>query len=586
MLRLYWVFAFGIAIAERLLPLKWWLHGPLTVAALASLPLFAFRVGTLLRGDDGDEGSPRRFDPWTLVSFVSLCLVFAVSELAKLWLIRELWRGQSPDGLIRGYRSYIVVALVVNVLVLSMRRRPMHRLLIALAERTARLAAVSFVKVILIGAFLLMLPVSVRNASDISAIDALFTSASAVCVTGLAVNQISETYTFFGQAVLLLLIQIGGLGIMVLYGAAAALAGRRMSTKNARMLSEIVDITSLSRVRKLLFGIIGFTLVVELIGTIALYNTFRPYPQTAFGPEVNLPLAGAGSLLWASVFHSVSAFCNAGFSLFRSGISPFAADWAVSWTLMILVIIGGLGFPVCFELIGRVKTRLGGKRPERLSVHSRIVLSMSAFLLVFGTVMYLVLEWTNSMQGLPLHAKLLTAAFQSTIARTAGFNTLDYSKMASATWLFTCVLMFIGASPGSTGGGIKTTTFAVLMAATRADLKGQSRIEMWRRSVNDETVRKAVGVTLISSMVVVFITFLALMTERFDPLQLVFETVSALATVGLSTGITKELSDAGKLILTVAMYLGRIGPLTLAAALASNKIQRSISLPEERIGIG
>lgn len=580
----YWVAMLAVAVAEWMIPLRWWIHGPLTAVALISFPFLLSQVLSILREAFAAEGAriSRRFWGW----IVLLSSVFVISEMAKLWLLKELFGGQSPSDLRVGFRSYVLVALIASVSILWMRPKPIQRLLLRVADDTARLAALSFGGAILCGAFLLMLPLSVRNASDISGVDALFTSASAVCVTGLAVNHIPTTYTFFGQMVLLLLIQIGGFGIMLLYGAAAALAGRRMSTRSARMMSELIDVASLSSIRRLLWGIVGFTLVVEGLGAVLLYFTLLPFPDAALGAGANSPMAGAGSIWWAAVFHSVSAYCNAGFSLFRDGITPFAGYWSVSLTLMFLVFGGGLGFPVWFELFGNLGRRILRRRPERISLHSRVVLSMSAFLLVLGTLLFLALEWKRSMSGLPVHVKMLTAAFQSVIARTAGFNTLDFSQMAHATWLSTCVLMFIGASPGSTGGGIKTTTFAVLAAATRADLTGLHRVELWRRSIANDAVRRAVGVTLISGAAVVFTTFLLMLTEPFEPLRLGFEAVSALATVGLSTGITAELSNAGKLILTVAMFLGRIGPLTLALALTTHKISRSVALPEERIGIG
>jgi trk system potassium uptake protein TrkH len=352
------------------------------------------------------------------------------------------------------------------------------------------------------------------------------------------------------------------------------------------MMSEVIDVASLSTVRRLVWGIIAFTIVVEGLGALGLHYSLRMFPEVAMGPAADLSRAGAGNLVWAAVFLSVSAYCNAGFALFRDGMVPFAGNWAVSGIVMSLVVIGGLGFPVCFELLGRLWDRARRRRCERMSLHCRTVLVVTGVLLVLGTVMYLALEWTRSMSELPLHAKVLTAAFQSVITRTAGFNSLDYSKMAAATWLGTCVLMFIGASPGSTGGGIKTTTLAVLVAATWADLRARNRIELGRRSIADGAARRAVGVTLISGGIVLLVTFLLMLSETFEPLKLGFEAVSALATVGLSTGITPDLTPLGKFTITTAMYLGRIGPLTLAMAMAATPLPRAVALPVERIGIG
>lgn len=581
----YWVLALGIGSLEWLIPLSWWVHGLLTLLALGTTPFWAHATWKMLRRARTETASAA-LSGWVWRVLFFFVLLFLSSEAAKLYLLNGLRHGDSVTNLVSGYRSFALIAFGANCSVLLIRPRPLQRLLLVVAEHTARLLALSFGAAILVGAFLLMLPLSVRDPADISAVDAVFTAASAVCVTGLVVNQIAQTYTFFGQVVLLSLIQVGGLGIMVIYGAIVALAGRRMGTRSARMMSEVIDVASLAGIRRLLWGIIGFTFLVETLGALALYYSFLAYPAVAMDPFEASAMAGSESLLWAAAFHSVSAYCNAGFSLFRGGMLPFAGNWGVCGIIMALVVTGGLGFPVCFELLGNVWSKLRGRRPARLSLHSRIVLVTSAALLIAGTLAYLALEWRHSMRTLPLSTKVLTAAFQSTISRTAGFNTLDYSKMLAATWLVTCVLMFVGASPGSTGGGIKTTTLAVLLAATWNDLRGRPRTELWRRSVGEGAARRAVGVTLVFCVMIVLTTFLLLLTEPFEALRLGFETVSALATVGLSTGITAELSPTGKLIIATAMFLGRIGPLTLALAFTPSQESRAVTLPEERIAIG
>ncbi|MGC4065177.1 MAG: potassium transporter TrkG [Polyangiaceae bacterium] len=582
----FWVLALGLTSAEWLVPMSYWGHAALTLVSVVLLPVWAYRAWRMLGNAERRGDARSTVGNWTLRSLLLLCILYFGSQITKAWFLRDLWLRNDPASIVPAYRSFVLVAFFTNGLVLGMRPRPFERLLLAIADHTARLVSLTFGGAILIGAFLLMLPVSVRNFADISAVDALFTSASAVCVTGLVVNQVARTYTFFGQAVILALIQIGGLGIMVLYGAVVSLAGRRMSTRSARMMTEVIDVDSLSSVRRLLWGILGFTFAVEALGALGLYYALLPHSEVANGFAADLPKAGAGSVAWAAIFHAISAYCNAGFSLFRDGIVPFAGSWLVSGLLMFLVVAGGLGFPVWFELLGQAWKRARRQRPDRLSLHSRVVLAVTSTLLVVGTLMFLVLEWSHSMRGLPWLTKVLTAAFQSVISRTAGFNSLDFAAMTPATWLGTCVLMYIGASPGSTGGGVKTTTMAVLIAATWADLRGGHKIELWRRSISDASARRAVGVTLISTAVVIVVTFALLLTERFDALRLLFETISALATVGLSTGITPELSTAGKLIIALAMYLGRIGPLTLALALATHRTPHSIGLPEERIGIG
>lgn len=581
-----WVLALSNAVLEGAIHLTWWIQGPLVALDVLVSFLWLWRMSFVLSGARSTARGLPLVRRWSFAGLAMIWLLYLTAQAAKVWLLRGLFLGEHGVALVPAYRSFVLIGLVLNCLALSLRPRPMQRLLLAVVDHTARLVALSFGGTILIGAFLLMLPLSVRHATDISLVNALFMSASAVCVTGLAVVPLAQTYTFFGQVVILGLVQMGGLGIMVLYGAVVALAGRRMSTRSARMMSEVIDVASLASVRRLMLGIVAFTLFVESLGALGLHLSLRPFADVATGPDSDLPRAGAGDLWWAAIFLAVSAYCNAGFSLFRDGLVPFAGNWAVSGFVMVLVVVGGLGFPVLFELMGRGWLRLRRRRPERLSLHSRVVLVVTGALLVAGTAMYLALEWSRSMAGLPLQTKLLTAAFQSVITRTAGFNSLDYSKMSAASWLGTCVLMFIGASPGSTGGGIKTTTLAVLLAATWADLRARGRIELGRRSIVDGAARRAVGVTLISGGVVVMITFLLLLIEPFEPLRLGFEAISALATVGLSTGITSELTPFGKVIITLAMYLGRIGPLTLAMAMASNSTRRSLALPEERIGIG
>jgi trk system potassium uptake protein TrkH len=282
----------------------------------------------------------------------------------------------------------------------------------------------------------------------------------------------------------------------------------------------------------------------------------------------------------------VSAYCNAGFSLYHANLVPFAGSWSVSITIMVLIVVGGIGFPVCFEALDRAVRRLRRQRPDRISLHTRAVVWATGLLIAGGAVPYLLLEWNRSMRGLGFGSRILTALFQSVTTRTAGFNTLDYGAMAPATLLVTCGLMFIGGSPGSTAGGIKTTTLATLLATFRAELRRRDQVTLMGRAIPLVLQRRALGVGLLGVVAVGSFSFLLLLTEKQEPLRLVFEVVSALGTVGLSTGITPDLSVAGKLLVALAMLVGRLGPLTVMLALADRTTPSHTALPEERLGIG
>jgi trk system potassium uptake protein TrkH len=307
----------------------------------------------------------------------------------------------------------------------------------------------------------------------------------------------------------------------------------------------------------------------------------HPDISQRFGSDI----AGPGSPRWAAVFHAVSAFCNAGFSNMTAGLVPFVGSPVVALTVAGLIVLGGVGFPVLDELSRALFTRLRGKRVPTLSLHCRIALRTTALLLGGMTLAYFVLEWRSSMKDLALHERLFASVFQSASARTAGFNIVNIGAMNSAVLLLTCAAMFIGACPGSCGGGIKTTTFAVLFAGLRSELSARPP-RLLNREVPQPVIRRAIGVAFLSMTLVFVITFLLLLLERHTPLEIVFEVVSAFSTTGLSTGITPNLSIPGKLIITFTMFIGRIGPLTLALALARAAQTRALELPQERVMIG
>jgi trk system potassium uptake protein TrkH len=329
--------------------------------------------------------------------------------------------------------------------------------------------------------------------------------------------------------------------------------------------------------------IVVFTLLIEGVGALLLYSHFVQHPDISL--RLGSDLAGPGDPRWAAVFHAVSAFCNAGFSNVAAGLVPFVGSPVVTVTVAALIVLGGIGFPVLDELTRALVTRLRGKRVPALSLHSRIALRTTALLLGGMTLAYFVLEWRSSMKDLALHERVFASVFQSASARTAGFNVVNVGAMSSAVLVLTCAAMFVGACPGSCGGGIKTTTLAVLYAGLRSELLARPA-RLLDRAVPESVIRRATGVAFLSMILVVVITFTLLLFEPHAPLAIVFEVVSAFSTTGLSTGITPELSTPGKLLITFTMFIGRIGPLTLALALARNAQARALELPEERVMIG
>jgi trk system potassium uptake protein TrkH len=462
----------------------------------------------------------------------------------------------------------------------------LSRLLASVAHRPARLMASTFGLAALVGALLLALPVSLRHVEDASLVDALFNSMSAVCVTGLAVNNVAEAYTPFGQLVIVVLIQVGGLGIMVLFGFFSVLSGQQLRAKHAAAMAELLDVRSFVEMRRMLLRIVVFTFAVEAVGTILLFVGFAGHPEIGFSAVDSAePLAGSGSLLWAAVFHSVSAFCNAGFSTFRDGALPFGNETFVPLVLGVLIVLGGIGFPVAIEVASHVRARLERERHVRLTLHSRVVLWTTAALVVGGSVMFWLLESRGAMSHLGWGHRLIASWFQSVTCRTAGFSTIDFSIVSPAALLFGCALMMVGASPGSTGGGIKTTTLATLLAVLRSELR-QANPELSGRRISLETVRRAVAVVMVSVLVVGVALFLLLLVEDMEPMKLAFEAISAYTTTGLSTGITPDLSHVGKMLLTLTMFAGRIGPLTLALAVSQRAGSSRLGLVEERIAIG
>lgn len=533
-------------------------------------------------------GTPRSRRIRTLVGHYTITLVFVALATgcmaSKLYLL--IVPLDAAAGLDAAYRTYGVAAVVVAALGRLSGGGSALPFLARVAQHPARLMALSFGIAALLGGFVLTTPLALRDATRASFVDGLFTAVSAVCVTGLAVNDVGRTYTYFGQGVLLALIQIGGLGIMVLSASFTVLAGRRLQVRSSAVLAEMIDADSIAGLRSMIRAIVLWTLAIELVGAALLYASYVHVAELAYDPAHPHPLAGPASPLWAAVFHSVSAFCNAGFSLWRTNLEPWAGSYGMNVTIAALIVAGGIGFPVLQELGRRTWRRLLRRRNERLSLHARVVLSTTGILIVSGAIGIAVLEWGGALGHLSWPERGLAAVFHSVSTRTAGFNTVPIGAMAPATLLLVMALMFIGGSPGSCAGGIKTSTFLVLVSIFRAERRGLPAPVVFGRELPGAVQRKALVVSFLSAVVVIAATFVLFALERHDPLHLAFEVVSAFGTVGLSAGVTAELGAPAKLLIALVMFVGRTGPLTLALAAADKAAATTYRLPEERVMIG
>ncbi|MET9130773.1 TrkH family potassium uptake protein [Streptomyces antibioticus] len=444
------------------------------------------------------------------------------------------------------------------------------------AVHPARTLVMAFGGVILLGAFLLMLPVSSEDGGATGFVTALFTSTSAVCVTGLVVVDTGTYWSGFGEGVILALIQVGGFGIMTMASLLALLVSGKLRLRLQLTAAAETKSFGIGDVRRVLLGVAGTTLAVELAvgGWLALRFRFG-YDQ---------PIAESA---YSGLFHAVSAFNNAGFGLHVDSLTPYAQDPWVTLPVALAVILGGLGFPVLLELLRhRTRRRLTGRR--NWTLHTRMTLVTTGVLLLTGTVLTCLLEWTNpgTLGRFDWDEKLLNGFFHSAMSRTAGFNAVDIGAMHASTLLMTCTLMFIGGGSAGTAGGIKVTTFAVLAAAIAAEVRGEPNSTVMGRRLAPHVLRQALTVALLAVGLVIGAT-LALLTVSSAPMEAVlFEAVSAFGTVGLSTGITADFPDSGQLVLILLMFVGRLGPVTLVSALALRERTRRYQLPEERPVIG
>ncbi|MGM0396243.1 MAG: TrkH family potassium uptake protein [Bacillota bacterium] len=431
-----------------------------------------------------------------------------------------------------------------------------------------RVLALGFLGLIAIGAILLNLPVASADGNRIGLLDALFTSASAVCVTGLIVVNTAEHWSIFGKIVILFLIQAGGLGIMTMATIVALITGKRISLKERLIIKEQMNQQTLTGMVRLTLYVILLTFSIEAVGAILLSFKF-------------IPEYGITKGVWFSIFHSISAFCNAGFDITGNSFMSYSDSPLTILTLSILIIIGGTGFAVVLDI---VKNR----RWRRLGVHTKLVITMSVALLLLGMIFLFILEYSNPMTigEMSFWDKISAAFFTSVVPRTAGFNSIDTGALRESSVFLIIILMFIGGSPGSTAGGVKTATMGVVLMATISIIRGEKDVEMYEKRVSSETVFKSLAIVTVGMVIIILISFLLTITESGTFLNLLFEATSAFGTVGLSRGVTSELTDLGKLIIIGTMYAGRVGPLTMAFAFGYNKKHKRYRYSEGHISVG
>ena len=446
---------------------------------------------------------------------------------------------------------------------------------------TTRIIALGFLVGILLGGFLLWLPVSSKSGQSISFQDALFVATTSLCVTGLTPVTMAEQWNYFGQAVILFLMQFGGLGVITFTTLVLLILGKRITLKERMLIQDSYNLDSVSGVVRLMKRIVKGTLLVELGGAV-LYSF------------VFIPEYGVADGIWKSVFHAVSAFCNAGLDLLGSNsLMVYQTNILINVATMVLIILGGLGFPVWWDVSDAMKKAvrkdiLWRDVFRKLNVHSKLVLTMTAILVFGGGFLILLFEYQNpaTIGNLTFGNKMMAALFESVSLRTAGFQTIAQENLTEASTVLALVFMFIGGSPSGTAGGAKTVTVLILCLSMLAAVKGTDEVRAFRRKISDNYVRRAVAVIVVFGVTLLMVTMALTATEEGSLTDIFFEATSAMATVGLTRGFTATLSAAGKWIIILAMYLGRIGPITMALAFNAKKYEGSKTFAEAKVIIG
>ena len=430
----------------------------------------------------------------------------------------------------------------------------------------------SFMVVTILGGILLSLPISMRYGKSVKLIDGFFIATSAICVTGLSSIDIGSVYNIFGQMVILVLIQLGGLGVITFTSVIIIMISKKIEYYTKKIVQEDINIDTTFKIEEYVKKVIFSVIIIEFIGTVILFFEF-------------IKKFGFLKAVYYSFFHSVSAFCNAGFSLFSDNLYGFKNSFIINMTIPLLIFLGGIGFSTILNCYNVLR-----KKEKRLTSTTKLSIKISIFLVIIGMVAMFFLEYSNksTIGNLSFGQKLEASFFQSVTTRTAGFNTISILGLKRSTSLLFVILMFIGASPGSTGGGIKTTTIGLIILGTLATLKNKDTIEYDKRSVSWRIYSKAITVLFISLIYTTICVFLLILFERNkNLLDLVFEVFSAFGTVGLSRNLTPSLADISKFILIVTMFVGRVGPLTIALALSKSNLKKGrYTYPQENILIG
>ena len=446
------------------------------------------------------------------------------------------------------------------------------------AFSTTQVIMLSFLCAILVGSVLLALPISAKNGQAVSYLDALFTSTTATCVTGLVTLPTISTWSVFGQIVILILIQIGGLGLITVMAGLMVALHRKIGLKDSQLIIDAFNISSLSGLANFVKKVIIGTLIVEGIGALL----YMPIFVSDFGAQG----------IWISIFNSVSAFCNAGMDILaENSLCNYATNPFINGITSLLIILGGVGYIVWWDVLRVLKERkkLQWKCWKKLTLHSKIVLSATAILIFGGGVLIFIFEYNNplTLQGLSLFDKIQISLFQSITTRTAGFATIPQENLGNASAIICLFLMFIGGSPVGTAGGIKTATMVVLFATAYSTIRNKNEVELFHRNLSRQITRKAVAVTSMSFVIMFLSTVLLSAVMNAPMLDILYETVSATATVGLSRNLTPFLNMWGKVIIIATMYFGRIGPISLAIAFQSRKEHtNNIKNPTEEISVG
>jgi trk system potassium uptake protein len=432
-----------------------------------------------------------------------------------------------------------------------------------------QILALGFLVLILIGATLLSLPISSKSGEPTNFLDAIFTSTSAVCVTGLITLNTSTHWSIFGQTIIMILIEIGGLGFMSFAVLISLILGKKITLRERLVMQEAMNTHSIQGLVKMVKYVLAFTVSVQFFGALLLSTQFVP----EYGPSKGI---------FYSIFHSISAFCNAGFDLFGTSLVGFSNNSVIILVISTLIIIGGLGFTVLLEIYEF-------KGMKKLSLHSKLVLITTGILIFGGTILMLIFEYRNpeTIGLMNIKDKLLNSFFSSVSPRTAGFNSVSTSDMTLASKFLTIILMLIGGSPGSTAGGLKTVTCGILVLTVISVIKGREDTEVFGRRFTKEIVYKAFTIVFIGLSLVIGVTMILSYTEAGASfIDLLYESASALGTAGLTLGLTSELSSIGKVLIMFMMYLGRVGPLTVMLALTRKKKKSGYKYPEGKILIG